>query len=229
MMAPEDVKEKARAAISLLKKKLPELADLARIPEAKRESFYDRVRSTVWDKWHLMLPFAVRYPELRVPGKKARDAAIALQAAVDAIGDLDEEDRACVTTRFKNRKKFRDEHPAPAEGPYAEATSEMLARDNGWWDVLIRINSEFAFSNHLLPRLPPFDPKPRRGQRSGGAKHHRFRWLVKGIHAHAARCGGRLTFDRKNNGRGTLVSALKLIEPCLPPGLLPERLPLSSI
>jgi hypothetical protein len=40
--------------------------------------------------------------------------------------------------------------------------------------------------------------------------------------------GGRLTLD-KNMRKGTLPEALKLLSPCLPPGFVPDELPLSTL
>jgi hypothetical protein len=74
---------------------------------------------------------------------------------------------------------------------------------------------------------------PRRGGRPRGAvnaNHEKLQaFLMDFYQGIVIGCSGRLSFDPKNGGSGKLIRALELIEPCLPPGFLPPRLPLKPI
>ena len=79
------------------------------------------------------------------------------------------------------------------------------------------------------PRYPsqlPESPAP--GRRSGTVKNWIFQNFVRDLLISATEASGRLTLE-KNIGRGTLIEAIKILEPYLPTSLVPRPLPVSTL
>jgi hypothetical protein len=76
------------------------------------------------------------------------------------------------------------------------------------------------------------NPRPSRtggrGKPKGAIKDPPFQIFVREILQAAEFAGGRLTLQR-NAGRGSLIGALKMLDPYLPGGFMPPALPLSTI
>jgi hypothetical protein len=79
------------------------------------------------------------------------------------------------------------------------------------------------------PPYPHEAPRPRkRGRRKGGVKDYIFQNFVSDLLNSTKTAEGRLTLE-KNIRVGTLIKAIKMLAPHLPLGLVPKRLPTSTL
>jgi hypothetical protein len=206
MRAPIDDREQR---INFLQDVLPDLVALARIPEARGKFLYIFIRSSLQHAWDLNQEQAAGFSrgaaQEQAAGfsRKLLRAAQVLRAAGDAIDSLDEKERDLVELAL---------HP--------EAYLE--------WEYSFDTISEIADALDVAARKAA--SALRRGRPPGTVKNEPLRSFVMEFYRSVVvGCAGKLSFNSKNGGSGTLIRALRLIEPCLPSGFLPKALPAKSI
>lgn len=180
------------------------LADLASVPDERREEFYDVIQMPVRLVWELdrrALGTEPRKPLLR--------AAAAARALHEAFNELDQDDREWIEKLRTKSPQFRTALPA------LPRTVDTLAH-------LLSISVGKA-----LPQVR--GGASQRGRRRGDIKDLAFRQFVHFLLLVTEQwCGGDLTFD-KNYEKGSLLEALKVLRKYLPQGVVPSHLPLMTI
>jgi hypothetical protein len=178
------------------------IADLARILDGRnRDKLYDVIQLPVQLIWEL---------DRRCTGTKAQKALIraadAARAFHEAVADLSPDDREWV-------EELR------AKVPQYEKCLPVLARS---------VEAAAGLFSVAVNKAPP-QAKSGRGRRPGDVEHFSFRQFVIYLRVVTeAWCGGTLTLD-KNYQKGTLIEAIRILEPYLPVGVVPRSLPLQAI
>jgi hypothetical protein len=219
-----------------------ELADLARVPAAGIE----KLRMGL--SYELSFSWGYRKPptEKRVGSKKqaliqlrrseglSRELSAILsnldQQALNALLKVDWWRRNRVLKEERHRE-FAQDHPGKEAPPFPPQPN--FPESKPYLDSFQKITKELAEllseAQSLLQTRPPTNPKgrPRRGAFSpilqGTLTEFTLRLL---LDVRAA--GGRLSVN-KNLGEGTLVDALNLLRPHLPPGFIPRTLPMGAL
>jgi hypothetical protein len=90
---------------------------------------------------------------------------------------------------------------------------------------------QWAIGEAADPYGPDFfiERKHQRGRPAGTIKYWPLRAFVEELYEATLSFRGKLSFSPKNGASGSLVRALRLIEPSLPNGFLPKVLPAKSI
>jgi hypothetical protein len=186
----------------LLQGLLPELVDMACIPKARGKFLRIFIRSSLQHAWDL-------HYQRKAPGfpRNLIAADNAMRVAMDAINSLDDKERNLLESELERNC------------------------DSGLDGYLGGEISEIADALERAARVARSTPK-RNGRPRGtvNANNEKLRSFI--LHFYRSvvvACSGRLSLDPKNGGSGSLIRALRLIEPCLPKHFLPKVLPVKSI
>jgi hypothetical protein len=183
---------------------LAELADIADIrPDSLHpdhvEYFYIEAVSLLKEQW--------RNADRRTSNPAVLDAQKKILAALQAVKKLTDLEQECLGRSYAVR-----------EFPFADIAV--------WkWDPILGTMSD-ALADLTGKDLGPGHGRGRPKYKVANLPLHQ---LVENLLCSVARYGGRLTFDAKNGGSGSLVKALNHLRPVLPPGLVPKVLPLKTI
>jgi hypothetical protein len=184
---------------ALLRLDMPlQLAELARVPEEKRERFLLALFSAVIDVWE---HDSSRNMVAALKENEALSRATGvLRVARQALADLDDE-----------YKKLRPRGLAEASvlGRLQEVTSEI---EQGMVSFFTLMAEEIA---------PPRPRVHRRGRRPGTLENPRLRHFLRELRRAANAHGGRLGLQ-KNLEKGTLLEAIEIVAPHLPAGFVPS-------
>jgi hypothetical protein len=197
---------------SLLRDDVERVAELARIPTTEREQFCDYVCDTIE---------IVRKLDWRAVSSKPENALIkaaeAARALNEAVCSLEKGDREWVNT-------IADSHPSLSQERRIRGTTEQFEINELNQTVwLLALLFNFA-TNKSSPIIPGEVQIPgRRSKKSGIGKDMMFEFLLTRILTATAEAGGKLSFN-KNDGKGTLVKALKILKSHLPEGVIPKGL-----
>jgi hypothetical protein len=194
---------------------LKNLAELARVPDrpANRNLFYDSIRHTVRVAW-------TRSGEIKDgivvnSGALAR-AAKAIRTANEALAKLNVNETERLTAVFDRcvRSGWFGGHQGVA----------------GCRRLVWQLADALSFSVGLgLARDPDNPERPNsRGRRKGSIQNLTFQMFVCALLQDAENCGGKFTLQ-KNISKGTLMSAIELLAPYLPPGVIPKLLSPSTL
>jgi hypothetical protein len=193
----------------LLRSDMPlQLAELARVPEEKRDGFLLSLFSAVIDVWEHndsrnMVAVALKKNEV------LSRAIGALKATRQALADLD------------------DAYPFKRSRPSGLAESLF-------WGRLHELTAEIEqgvdrfFAWVAEETEPPRPRAHRRGRRPGTVKNRRFRVFLRKLRDAAKAYGGRLGLQ-KNTPEGALLEAIDILAPHLPDGFVPKRLSASTL
>jgi hypothetical protein len=129
-------------------------------------------------------------------------------------------ERERVLRNLEGRPDFVAERRAQELNAYDVLVSQ---RWWGWRDVTRTIGIAFELTVGDTRQR-----KEQRGRPSGAVTDPAFHKVVRGLHSATTAARGRLSLDRKSQ-KGSIIKALELLKPCLPPRLLPNVLPLGTI
>ena len=184
------------------------IAKLFRMPKAYRDEFCDYLTDRVEGIWKRDWRATPLKPSSSL--RRAADATRTLQRAFDS---LPKKDREWVDSMRASSQLW-------GEGLPALDTTVM--------------NLALVF-NHAVGRPSPTPRKSvelneRLGVRTLGVKNQMFKEAVMMLMGAAVEHRGKYTLD-SNTGRGTLIDALNMVGPYLPPGLVPapHELPAGTI
>jgi hypothetical protein len=181
-------------------KNLDELAKLMRVPEGDRERF---CFETWWWINYATIGPALSLQKGYTKDVVLQDAELKIRAAHKAV------ERLCST-----REKYQDFNFGTGTEPKGLDECER---------VLSNLVSSFSvMTNSDLSPLPDSGPGSRDLK-----KNWMFENLVALLFSKSARVGRRLTFSH-HNGTGTMLEAIRLLTPLLPPGFVPAA-PINSI
>ncbi len=203
---------------------LPKIAELAHIPETNRSAFCSHMHSTIWGAWKL---HEQRQEGKEIPSKEAsKRAAQAMRAVVDALDDLDAEERARITQAFKRMRSQREKSLNSLRNmvsDHSKNTAELMAereeqelkaydvlvsqRQWGWFDIIRSASVAFdeASGESKLGNSRDGRRQGRRGRPRGAMTNPGFHRVVRGLLAAAASGGGKLSLDRKNRVEPSLT------------------------
>jgi hypothetical protein len=205
--SPQD--ERRRAATA-------ELARIAKIPPYARKRFDADV--------FFLLIGASQTASFREVARKwnddrpVREAEKAVRAAHDTVRALGEPQRAVFEEAFRAVCECNE---IVADGTFDEAPTEVGAR------ILAGMVEAFA---RITGKSPDFEPGGGRGRPKGTVGNWQFQHLVELLWRAVNEYGGELTFGCKENvGSGTMMDALEILRPLLPPSLMPRHLPAKTI
>ena len=181
-----------------------QLADLARVPEEKREEFCNAIRLPLRLVWKL---------DRRAKGTRAGKALVrtaeAARALHEGFADLNADDRKWIDELLDASLEYKLFLPA----------LPRLVRE---------LEHLFSVAVGKAP-LQDASRTSRDGRRKGVVKDLAFHEFVRYLLLVAEGwCGGKLTFD-KNKKRGTLIDAINILRPYLPQWIVPSPLPFSTI
>jgi hypothetical protein len=188
---------------------LSELADLAgvhadRLHPDHREYFYVEVVS--------LLREVRRSANQRInSGSLVINVQKKLEAARHAVNELNENERERLA-RAPILRKY----------PFGNVAVD-------YWDSIL--GSMIGALAEVTGKDPDVGYVKRRkpGRPRGPVANYPFHDVVHSLLYLVARYDGRLSFDPKNGGSGSLIKALNHLRPMLPPGLVPKVLPLKTI
>jgi hypothetical protein len=189
---------------------LSELADLAgvhadRLHPDHREYFYVEVVS--------LLREVRRSANQRInSGSLVINVQKKLEAARHAVNELNENERERLARA-----------PILREYPFGNVAV-------AYWDLILdsMINA-LAEVTGKDPDLRYNGKRRKPGRPRGPVANYPFQCVVRSLLDLVARYDGRLSFDPKNGGSGSLIKALNHLRPMLPPGFVPKVLPLKTI
>jgi len=138
----------------------------------------------------------------RLPNNLTK-AAGAMRVVMDALYNLDDKERDLVASELDGE-------------PEDYFTGEM----SDLADALDR-------ASRMAAAAPKRSGRPRGKVNASNEKLRSF--IVDFYRGVVVGCSGKLSLDPKNGGRGKLIQALRLIEPCLPPRFLPKSLSAKSV
>jgi hypothetical protein len=197
----------------LLRLDMPgQLAELARVPEEKRDGFLlslFRAVIDVWEHHDSRNMMAVALKKNEVLSEVLSRAIGALRATRQALTDLDD-----ASLRLRSH-----------EGGLA---------DSLFWGKLREITADIEQGADSFFRWveeetdPPLPRAHRRGRRPGTVKNRRFRHFLRELRRAAKAHGGSLGLQ-KNVRKGALLEAIEIVAPHLPAGFVPKRLSASTL
>jgi hypothetical protein len=191
---------------------IAEIARLAKIPTINSERFC----GTVWNIFlgaEQTAGFLAAAREL--DDGSLRKAEAAIRSAYDAVRALKAPQRSLFEKAFL------------VAGGCRELLNEDVAPGTLGLGVLEALVAAFA---SLTNKSPSFEPRSGAKRPRGTIGRWPFREVVGFLWQTVNKYGGELTFSCKGNrGSGTMIDALKILRPVLPPGLIPSELPAKSI
>jgi hypothetical protein len=209
---PEGLLEVFVEDIAIQEAVLRELAGLARVPEYAREAFFDAIDQ--------LLAYAHGGWLFRSQSSRLGDASFL--NAERAVRDAHLAVRALSPAQWDYLRESIEAIPASNGDP---DNGVPAARDD--WDYMLTV-LVMAFAKRT-GKTPFVAPVRGRGRRRGTVGNYPFQSFVRELWRQTERYGGRLSFSPKNGGSGAMLKALAVLEPCLPSGLVPKALPLSTI
>jgi hypothetical protein len=213
--APEAVP--ARPAPDAIARPVPDevlrqVAELAHVPTAQHEFFFEVVRDSVQTACDLNA--------LAKGGLTNKKGATLHRAALDfyeTLKTLNKDEGKFIERILDSKAKFIFDRISDGGVDELRKTAYQLA-------LLFSL-----ITGKPLPRYPHQGPQPRqRGKKSGWVKHPRFNEFAFNIYLSAKVAGGNLTFDKNGLG-GTWVDAIEMLAPHLPAGFVPEPFPGSAL
>lgn len=221
------------------RKTLLQIADLANVPEENRSTFCELIADQLleirWDcLYQAKIGFSPKYysaavrPQDRQPLERAERA---IRIAKEAIASLTAGHRRLlgmsICAQLGNRGLF-DSVPDAA---VAVRPSQMARIIFDWPEMLDAIGTALTKSTGKNPYQKPTGKK---GRPRGSDSNWHFNLLVRYLCRIADAAGGHLTFDKSKGSapgaRGnTLITALHLLRPLMPPGVIKSNLPLRTI
>jgi hypothetical protein len=196
---------------------LPQLAALARIPEARRLDFYKALPGGHGSRWtqDQRHKAGAALPRNGALAKAAR----AMRAASEALGDFNEKERKRLELALR-ALNLNDDFFLLGDS-FADNFEECHSMAATLADAL-------AWANGTAPAQPINGPR-RPGRPKGAKANRHFHMFVGRLLWAVGSCGGKLPFDRKKGASEPLVRAIYLLKPLLPDGFLPNVPPLPTI
>jgi hypothetical protein len=188
---------------------LGELAAIANVKPDYAEYFYIQVVSLLKEQW--------RNADWRTSSPAVLDAQKKIFAARNAFNKLSDREQECLA-QLVIARKFADVVRGSFDCP--------AVRD---WDLILLAMGEAIVGMTGKDPGPPFREHHGRGRPSASVANLPFQLLVESLLYLVATYGGRMTFDAKDGGRGSLFRVLNHLRPVLPPDLVPKFLPLKTV
>jgi hypothetical protein len=193
-------------------KAIAEIARLAKIPTINSEPFRGTVSSKLWGA-EQNARFLAAARELDDGSLEKAEAAI--RSAYDAVRALKAPQRNLFEKAFL------------VAGCCRELLNEDVAPRTLGLGVLEALVAAFA---SLSNKSPTFEPRSGAKRPKGTIGRWRFQEVVGVLWQTVNKYEGKLSFScKENRGSGTMVDALEILRPALPPGLIPSELPAKSI
>ena len=190
-----------------------QLADLAHVPTAQHEFFFEAVRDNV--------ETACDLTAIAKGGLANEKGATLHRAALDfyeALKKLNKDERKFIERILDGKSKF------------------IFGRiSNGGMDALQETAYQLALLSSLVsgkphPRYPHQSSQPRqRGKKQGWVKHPIFNKFAFDLYLSAKVAGGNLTFDKNVPVGTSWLNAIEMLAPHLPAGFVPEAFPGSAL
>jgi hypothetical protein len=199
---PRDEKRMKRnddLAAALYADVLPQLAELARVPEVNRNGFSDAVFKLVFDAWRH--DDEQKIATLIMKRNEALSRAIGLlRSARQALADLDKRDREALRRPIFEIEMGMDRFFSFVLGKKPGPTRQRARRSS----------------------------RRQGGRHPGTVKNRAFQVFVRELLRAAQSAGGTLTLQ-KNLGIGTLIKAINALAPRLPDGFVPKPLSVTML
>ena len=190
---------------------LRQLADLGQVPLTEHDYFFQSVRENVDAA---CAQDALANGAWQKKGETLRSASVELY---ELLRDLDKDEQAYIEGIVGGDEGFIfDRISVGGVGGLLETTYQVAALFS-------------LLTGKPDPPYPHEAPRPRkRGRRKGGVKDYIFQNFVSDLLNSTKAADGRLTIE-KNIRTGTLITAIKMLAPHLPLGLVQKRLPTSTL